>query len=77
MNAVVTNSPANHVDDVARNGCFDVGRASIGKCPWHNADGSTINQRFSDVPVIEHNCAVDRRYPRFIPTYADTGMNTT
>ena len=66
MNAVVPHAPANHVDDVARNGGFDVGRSSVGQSAGHDAHRSTVHEGFADVSVVKHDGSVHRGYTRFI-----------
>ena len=59
MNAVVSNSAADHVDDVACQWGLDVGQATVWKGSRHEPHGSAVYQRFSDVSVIKDNGSVD------------------
>ena len=71
MDAVVAHPAANHVDDVARHGGFDVGGATVVENTRHDADRAAIHERFSDVAVVKHDGAVDGGNAGFVASDTD------
>ncbi len=77
MDAVVAHSAADHVDDVARHGGFDVRGATVVENTRHDPDRSAIDERFPDVAVVKHNGAVDGGNARFVAPNANACVNTS
>jgi hypothetical protein len=77
MDAVVANSATDHVDDVACYGRLNVAFSAVWKASRHDSDGTTVDQWFADVTVIENDGSIDGWYSRFIPADSNACVNTT
>ena len=75
MDAVATNSPSDHVDNVAWLRCLHVRLSSIRQSSGHNSNGSTKNQRLADVPLVKHDGPVYGRYSGFVSSRSHSGVD--
>ena len=75
MNAITTDLAANHVDDIAWARGLDVTLSPIRQVTRHYPDGAAIDQRFTDVAVVENHRPVDSRDSAFVSACPHPGVD--